>query len=112
MTASPCSVTGPLQIACAVVGLFCAAGTTGPAGAVVAGATPPAIHATALAVLTLANNLIGLGPGPALTGALADVLGLQVALQLATFAALAAAGIFWLSGRAALPKPEERPNPA
>lgn len=103
---------GPAQVACALVGLFCAAGTTGPAGAVVAGATPPALHATALAVLTLANNLIGLAPGPALTGALADILGLQAALQIATIAALIAAGTFWLSGRAPHPKPQERPNPA
>jgi MFS family permease len=90
---------GPLQIACAFLGLFCAAGATGPAGAAVADAAPRVLHGTALAVLTLANNLIGLAPGPALTGALADRLGLQAALQIATFAALFAAGFFWLSGR-------------
>jgi MFS family permease len=90
---------GPAQIACAVLGLFCAAGTTGPAGAIVADRTPQALHGAALAVLALANNLIGLAPGPAVTGALADRVGLQAALQIATGAALLAAGTFWISGR-------------
>lgn len=90
--------SGPVQIACALAGLFCAGGTTGPAGAVVAERTPLALHGAALAVLTLANNLIGLAPGPAVTGFLADRMGLSAALQLVPFAALAAAATFWLSG--------------
>ena len=104
--------SGPLQIACALIGLFCAGGTTGPAGSIVAGATPPALHGAALAILTLANNLIGLAPGPAITGFLADRFGLQAALQIATCAALFAAAVFALSGRLSLSKPEPRPQSA
>jgi MFS family permease len=90
---------GPLQLSCGLLGLFCAAGTTGPAGSIVADRTPLALHGAALAVLTLANNLIGLAPGPAVTGALADRVGLHAALQFAVTAALAAGAVFWLSGR-------------
>jgi MFS family permease len=103
---------GPLQIVCALLGLFCAAGTTGPAGSIVADRTPVAMHGAALAVLTLANNLIGLAPGPAVTGALADRIGLQSALQIAVFAALLAAGVFWLSGRTSQPNSNMRPKAA
>jgi sugar phosphate permease len=61
---------------------FVAAGTTGPAGAMVANLTPRALHGTAFATLTLANNLLGLAPGPVLTGRLADSIGLVGALRL------------------------------
>lgn len=90
---------GPAQIACALVGLFCAGATTGPAGAIVGDGTPPALHGAALAVLTLANNLLGLAPGPAVTGLLADALGLKAALQIAGAAALLSAAGFVLVGR-------------
>ncbi|HEY2753327.1 MFS transporter [Phenylobacterium sp.] len=103
---------GALQTLCAVIGLFCAGGTTGPAGAVVADRTPPLLHGAALAVLTLANNLIGLAPGPAVTGALADRLGLQAALQVAACFALFAAGVFWLSGRFRNSNPQTGPQRA
>jgi MFS family permease len=58
------------------------------------------LHGAALAVLTLANNLIGLAPGSAMTGALADRFGLHAALQFAVCAAVPAALFFWLSARA------------
>jgi MFS family permease len=103
---------GALQTLCAVLGLFCAGGTTGPAGAIVADRTPPLLHGAALAVLTLANNLIGLAPGPAVTGALADRVGLQTALQVAACAALFAAGVFWLSGRFRNSNPQTGPQEA
>lgn len=90
---------GAPQVVCALLGLFCAGGASGPAGAIVAEGTPAALHGAAMAVLTLSNNLIGLAPGPVVTGILADRLGLQAALELSPFAALAAAAVFWLSGR-------------
>jgi predicted MFS family arabinose efflux permease len=93
------SPPGGVQIACALVGLVCAAGTTGPAGAIVAEGAPRALHGASLAVLTLANNLLGLAPGPALTGALADRIGLTAALQVIVFAALLSAALFGLSAR-------------
>ena len=72
---------GPMQFALIALAMFMVAGTTGPAGAMVANLTPLAVHGTAFATLTLANNLLGLAPGPILTGRLADVAGLDHALQ-------------------------------
>ena len=103
---------GPLQIACAVAGLFCAGGASGPAGAMVADRTPAALHGAVLAVLTLSNNLIGLAPGPVLTGFLADRFGLAGALQLTPFAALAAAAVFWTSGQLTASTTKKRPTAA
>lgn len=60
----------------------------------VASLTPAAIAATALATLTLANSLIGLAPGPALTGMLADHLGLGGALRVIPLVALLGATAF------------------
>lgn len=74
--------------------MFFVAGTTGPAGAMVANLTPLTIHGSAFATLTLANNLIGLAPGPILTGRVADKLGLLGAFQLLPAACLAAALAF------------------
>jgi MFS family permease len=79
--------------------MFVAAGTTGPSGAMVANLTNPAIHGTAFATLTLANNLLGLAPGPFVTGALADAFGLKVALQLIPSISLIAAFAFMLGRR-------------
>ena len=53
-------------------------------------------HGTAFATLTLANNLLGLAPGPILTGRLADSLGLLGALQLLPITCIAAAISFGL----------------
>jgi hypothetical protein len=70
-------------------GAFFTAGTTGPAGALVAGLTPASIRATALGVLALAYNLLGLTPGPLVVGMLADRLGLITAMRLAPAVSLA-----------------------
>ena len=50
------------------LGVFVVSGTWGPAAAAVAHLVPTAIHSTAMAVITLLNNLIGLAPGPFVTG--------------------------------------------
>ncbi|SAL14349.1 transport protein [Caballeronia peredens] len=81
---------GPLQLILIGVGILVVAGTSGPAGAMVANLTPAAIHASAFATLTLANNLIGLAPGPLVTGAIADRIGLLGALQLVPLVSVAA----------------------
>ncbi|MDD5295717.1 MAG: MFS transporter [Rhodocyclaceae bacterium] len=81
---------GPLQLVVIGLGMLLAAGTTGPAGAMVANLTPAAIHSTAFATLTLANNLLGLAPGPFITGLLADKFGLLFALQVMPLAPLLA----------------------
>ncbi|MFL6739872.1 MAG: MFS transporter [Sphingomicrobium sp.] len=85
---------GPPQLILLGLAMFVAAGTTGPAGAMVAGLTPAAIHGTAFATLTLANNFLGLAPGPIVTGWLADHVGLLGALQWLPLASIAAALVF------------------
>jgi len=76
---------------------FLAAGTTGPAGAMVANLTPAPIHGTAFATLTLANNLLGLALGPFLTGRIADDIGLLGAFRLLPIACLVSAAVFLLA---------------
>ena len=90
---------GPAQLLILGCAIFVAAGTTGPAGAIVSNLTPVAIHGTAFATLTLANNLFGLAPGPIVTGRLADSIGLLDALRLLPLAGLLAAAAFALALR-------------
>ena len=85
---------GTAQLTILGLAIFLAAATAGPAGAMVAGLTPAAIHGTAFATLTLANNFLGLAPGPILTGWLADRIGLLEALQWLPVASIAAALVF------------------
>ena len=85
---------GPAQLILLGLAIFLAAATTGPAGAMVADLTPAAIHGTAFATLTLANNLLGLAPGPIVTGWLADRIGLLEALRWLPLASIAAALVF------------------
>jgi MFS family permease len=87
---------GVTQLSVIGMGMFLVAGTAGPAGAMVANLTPTPIHATAFATLTLANNLLGLAPGPLLTGVLADHIGLLDAFKLVPCVALFAAVAFWI----------------
>lgn len=91
--------TGMAQLAVLAVGMFFIAGTTGPVGAMVANLTHPSIHATAFATWSLANNLLGMAPGPFLTGSLADRIGLIGALQWMPLAGFAAAAVFALGRR-------------
>jgi MFS family permease len=90
---------GMAQLVLLGIGMFLAAASAGPAGAIVAGLTPAALHGTAFAVLTLANNAFGLAPGPIVTGWLADRIGLLGAMQWLPFASMAAATIFLLGSR-------------
>jgi MFS family permease len=90
---------GVLQLVLIGSGMFLASGVCGPTGAMVADLTPPSIHATAMALWALANNLLGLAAGPIITGMLADRMGLHMALQLIPFAALASAVLFVMGKR-------------
>ena len=86
--------TGPMQLMLLGLAIFLAAATAGPAGAMVAALTPTAIHGTAFATLTLANNFLGLAPGPIVTGWLADQVGLLGALRCLPLASIAATLVF------------------
>lgn len=90
---------GFLQLCLIGAGMFLAAGTTGPAGAMVANLTHRSVHGTAFATLTLANNLLGLAPGPFLTGVLADRIGLAGVFQMVPLVSLGAAAVFWYARR-------------
>lgn len=85
---------GMPQLVLLGIAMFLVAGMVGPAGAMVANLTPLEIHGSAFATLTLANNLLGLAPGPILTGRIADTIGLAGAFQLLPLPCLLAAGIF------------------
>ena len=82
---------GSTQLILLGLAIFFAAATTGPAGAMVAGLTPAAIHGTAFATLTLANNFLGLAPGPIVTGWLADQSSLVDAFRWLPLASIASA---------------------
>jgi len=90
---------GTAQLVVIGFGMLFVAGTTGPACAMVANLTHPTIHATAFATLTLVNNLLGLAPGPFVTGIVADRVGLLGALQVVPLIALAAAIAFAIGHR-------------
>lgn len=96
---------GTAQLLILGLAMFLAAATAGPAGAMVAGLTPAALHGTAFAVLTLANNAFGLAPGPIVTGWLADRIGLAGALQWLPLASVAAAMVFFMASRGAESEP-------
>lgn len=84
---------GPAQLLLFGFTMFFVAGTVGPVGAMVANLTPLAIHGSAFATLTLANNLLGLAPGPILTGRIADALGLAEAIRILAVPCVASAFI-------------------
>lgn len=86
---------GPAQLALICLGMLIAAGTTGPAGAMVANLTHYSVHGTAFATLTLANNMLGLAPGPFITGKVSDLIGLHAAFQLVPLISIAAAVVFF-----------------
>ena len=81
---------GGAQLLLLAVGVFFAAGTSGPAGAMVSNLTHESIRATALGTLTLANNLLGLAAGPLVTGILADKFGLVGAMKIIPIVAVGA----------------------
>ncbi|MFD5389687.1 MFS transporter [Streptomyces sp. NPDC127074] len=86
--------TGPAQLIVIAAGTLVVGGASGPAAAMVARLTPPGIAATAMATLTLANSLIGIAPGPAVTGVLADRWGLLGGLEVVPLTALAGSVAF------------------
>lgn len=85
---------GRLQLALLVPGVFFLASSFGTCSAIIAGATPPAIHGSVFATLTLFNNIIGLAAGPLVTGMVADAYGLEVALRWLPLCALLPLTVF------------------
>jgi MFS family permease len=102
---------GFTQIVLLAVGAFFAAGTAGPAGAMVANLTDESIRATAMGTLTLANNVLGLAAGPFLVGILADRLGLATAMKLIPLVSVAVIAAL-LVGRVTYTSSLRKVNPA
>jgi MFS family permease len=90
---------GPLGLGLIFLGALFAAAQGGCSGAIVCDVTHPGVRATVTATIALANNLIGLAPGPLIVGVLSDLLGLKLALTLTPVMALAAAIFFVLASR-------------
>ena len=90
---------GTEQLVLLGLGIFFASGTWGPTTAVVANLTPAAMHSTSMAVLTLINNLLGLFPGPFVTGLLSDKFGLDVAFQWMPLACILATSALYMAWR-------------
>lgn len=98
---------GYLQLVLIGLGMLLGSGVCGPTGALVAELTPPPIHATAMAIWALANNLLGLAAGPVITGMLADRMGLHAALELIPFATVVSTLLF-VAGRWRYPRDAAR----
>lgn len=96
---------GMVQFAMIGLGLSVSTSFVGPSTAVAADVTPVSIHATTFAVLALAYGLIGIAPGPFVTGWIADGIGLKGALGIAPLAGILAAICFYLASRS---YPEDR----
>jgi MFS family permease len=90
---------GPLGLGLIILGALFAAAQGGCSSAIVCDVTHPGVRATVAATMTLANNLIGLAPGPLIVGVLSDLIGLKLALTLTPGLALAAAVFFILASR-------------
>jgi predicted MFS family arabinose efflux permease len=90
---------GPAQLALILAGGTVMTGTIGAVAAVVVDVVNPTLRATAAAVLSLTQNLIGLAAGPMLTGALSDAYGLTFALSVVPLFCLPAAALFITAAR-------------
>lgn len=90
---------GPLALGLIFLGALFAAAHGGCSGAIVCDVTHPGVRATVTATITLANNLLGLAPGPIIVGVLSDAFGLKSALTVAPALAMAAAIFFVLASR-------------
>ncbi|MCL6246546.1 MFS transporter [Acinetobacter sp. ANC 4945] len=91
--------TGTAQLVMIALGMFMALGTNGPSSAMVANLTHNAVHSTAFATLTLANNFLGLALGPLVIGKLSDVIGLHHAFQVMPAVSILSAAVFFYAKR-------------
>jgi MFS family permease len=86
---------GPWQFALVVAGGLTATAAVGPVAAVVADVVHLGLRATAIATVSVAQNLLGLAVGPLVSGVIADRYGLPTALAAMPIACGAAAVVFW-----------------
>jgi predicted MFS family arabinose efflux permease len=90
---------GPLQYTMILIGSMGLAGTQGPMMSAIISRVHPGVRSTALAVLAVVQNLIGLGAGGLITGMLSDRLGIGPALAIVPLMAFVSAGFYVWGGR-------------
>ncbi len=90
---------GALQTALIVAGAAVMTGTIGPVAAVTVDVVDPGLRATATAVLSLTQNLLGLAAGPLIAGILSDNFGLPFAMSVMPVFCLFAAALFVVGAR-------------
>jgi fucose permease len=90
---------GGLQFALIVAAALFVGGHMGPVAALAAELNHPGLRATALSVVTLVYNLVGLAPGPFVVGALSDQFGLGAAMMVIPVACFIAAICFLIGSR-------------
>lgn len=86
---------GPLQLGLIGLAMLFVTGANGPIIATIANLTHYKVHGTAFAALTLVNNILGLAPGPFVTGRVSDLVGLHGAFQLVPLMSIAATAVFF-----------------
>ena len=90
---------GRLQFGLIAAAVLFVGGHMGPVAALAAELNHPGLRATALSVVTLVYNLLGLAPGPFVVGALSDRFGLRTAMMVIPLVCLGAAISFLLGSR-------------
>jgi MFS family permease len=90
---------GKLQLWLIAAGGLVMTGSIGPIVAVVIDVSHPGLRATATAVLSLIQNIVGLAGGPLVAGVLADAYGLQYAMSVVPAFSLVAAAMFAVAAR-------------
>ena len=101
---------GGMQFGLIIAAVLFVGGHMGPVAALAADLNHPGLRATALSVVTLVYNLVGLAPGPFVVGALSDRFGLRAAMMVIPLVCLGAA-ICFLFGSRYLPEDLERFHP-
>jgi len=85
---------GPLQYTMILIGSIGLAGTQGPMMSAIISRVHPGLRSTALAVLAVVQNIIGLGAGGLVTGMLSDRLGIAHALAIVPLTAFVSAALY------------------
>jgi MFS transporter, Spinster family, sphingosine-1-phosphate transporter len=73
---------GAMQIALVALGGFLMGATTGPIPAVAVDVVHPSPRSTAVSMVAVVQNLLGLAAGPLIAGTLSDAFGLQTAMAI------------------------------
>jgi len=93
---------GAAQFAMIMLGGFTMTATTGAIPAIAIDVVHAGLRATAGSMVTVVQNLFGLGLGPLITGALSDAFGLDIALAVVPVSCLLSAGVLLLGSRSYL----------